>query len=123
MNVAIIMKNILLLSLLAISVNCAGQGADLWRYADLSYPLSGFSSKANVVVDYGVAISGWFRVPEMLEDSTGKAIKFKSPVDALNWMSERSWELVQSYQTEESIGLGGALKYQHFIMRRRDVAK
>ena len=117
------MKSILLFTLLVISVNCAGQAADLWRYADLNYPLSGFSSKANVVVDYGVAVSGWFRKPEMLEDSTGKAIKFKSPVDALNWMSERGWELVQSYQTEESIGVGATLKFQHFIMRRRDVAK
>lgn len=90
----------------------------VWRYADLTYPLGGFSTKARVQVDYGET-SGWFKPAEMIEDESGKAIKFKSPVDALNWMSARGWEFVQSYQTEESAGLT-KLEYMHFIMRRKE---
>lgn len=96
----------------------------VWRYADLTYPLGGFSTKARVQVDYGESSSGWFKSPEMLEGVDGKAIKFKSPVDALNWMSERGWELVQSYETTTSgSGLTTDLNYIHFIMRRMEPRK
>ena len=92
----------------------------VWRYADLTYPLGGFSSKSRVQVDFGESSSGWLRSPDMLEDVDGKAVKFKSPVDALNWMSVRGWDLVQSYQVEEDAGLGVRLRYIHYIMRREE---
>lgn len=90
----------------------------VWRYADLSYPLGGFSTKARVAVDYGET-SGWFKSVELIEDDKGKAIRFKSPVDALNWMSQKGWDLIQSYQAEENAGIT-KLQYIHFIMRRRE---
>lgn len=114
------MKSIICFFILAIAVQLSGQNADstIWRYADITYPLGGFTSKAKVDVDYGESATGWGIVSEKLEDNAGKPIKFKSPVDALNWMSERGWELVQSYKSEQDIGLGSKLEYQHFIMRR-----
>lgn len=114
------MKYTLSIFALALAVQLSAQSADtsLWRYADLTYPLGGFNSKSKVIVDFGENTYGWFKKADMLEDSTGKQIKFKSPVDALNWMSERGWELVQSYQTNEIQGLATNLYYQHFIMRR-----
>lgn len=116
------MKAVLFVLLVLCSFGVGAQSQDslVWRYADITYPLSGFTSKAKVDVDYGETTMGWFRKTDLLEDSTGKAIKFKSPVDALNWMSVRGWELIQSYKSEQDIGLGTKLEYQHFIMRRKE---
>lgn len=117
------MKTILLACLLALPLTISAQTKPdslVWRYADLTYPTSGFSSKAKVVVDYGELVTGWFRKPELIESPDGKAIKFRSPVDALNFMSTRGWELVQSYQTAEDVGLGIKVEYIHFIMRRME---
>lgn len=119
------MKVFIVVILLAFSPSLYSQSSELqvWRYADLTYPLGGFTSKSKVDVDYGESVTGWGKVPERLEDETGKQVKFKSPADALNWMSDRGWELVQSYQTDEDLGFGTKLKYLHFIMRRLDVKK
>lgn len=94
----------------------------VWRYADLTYPLGGFNTKSKVSVDFGES-SGWLKPQEQLEGADGKAVKFNSPVDALNWMSARGWELVQSYMTEEGAGLGVKLDYIHFVMRRLEPRK
>ncbi len=114
------MKPILSIFALMLAVQLSAQTADttVWRYADLTYPLSTVSSKSKVVVDFGENVNRWFKKPDMLVDSTGNAIKFKSIADALNWMSERGWELVESYQTQEDAGIGPKFMYQHFIMRR-----
>lgn len=110
-------------SVSALMGQSVGDSVMVWRYADLTYPLGGFSTKAKVQVDYGESSSGWLKAPEMLEGADGKAVKMKSPVDALNWMSERGWELLQSYQSEEDAGIGVKLKYLHFIMRRLEPRK
>ncbi len=118
------MKTYFLLLLLLLPLCAVGQVSGdtvtVWRYAELKYLLSGSSSKATAEVDYGDAVKGWFRGVELLEDERGKAIKFKSAVDALNWMSSRGWELVVSYmtKTDPALGLGSSLEYIHFMMRR-----
>ena len=116
------MKKLITLFFLVQSVFAFSQVQDslVWRYADLSYPLGGFSSKAKVTVDYGETVTGWFRKADMIDNEDGKAIKFKSPVDALNWMSVHGWELVQAYQAPETAAMS-TLVYQHFIMRRKEV--
>lgn len=116
------MKNSLFMLVLLCSVSAFGQKSDtlmVWRYADLSYALGGFTTKAKVSVDFGES-SGWFKPADMLEDKEGKAIKFNSPVDALNWMSALGWELVQSYPVKlESLGTTD----MHYIMRRLEPRK
>ena len=116
------MKKLITLLLLIQSVCVFSQEQDSlgWRYADVSYPLGGFSSKAKVTVDYGETVTGWFRKADMIDNEDGKAIKFKSPVDALNWMSVHGWELVQSYQAPDPTTAFNPLTYQHFIMRRKE---
>lgn len=112
---------------LLVPVAVVGQGDTVmtWRYAELKYMTTGASTKAAAEVDYGEAVKGWFKPVEMLEDEKGKAIKFKSPVDALNWMSARGWELVLSYhtKTDPALGLGTSLEYIHFMMRRMEPRK
>lgn len=103
---------------------CA-QGQDslkVWRYVDLNYNLGGFSSKSKVSIDAGES-SGWFKPMEMLEDEKGKAIKFNSPMDALNYMSVKGWELVLSYIEEQNSGLGATVRISHFVMKRKEIPK
>jgi hypothetical protein len=119
------MKATLLALLLAVPVSLFSQAAPdslVWRYADLTYPLGGFSSKSKVVIDYGETTQAWGKKPELLEDEAGNAIKFKSSADALNWMSVRGWDLVQSYVIDQGAGggVGSAFMYIHFIMRRKE---
>lgn len=116
----------LLIALLVSTIACCHVSAQApadstaWRYADVIYMLGEFTTKQKVEVDYGNRVKGWFRAPEMLVDENGQPIKFKTLIDALNWMGERGWELVQTYQTNESNGIATSLTYQHFILRRLD---
>lgn len=91
-------------------------GKVAYRYAELVGIIGGFSSKVKVEINFGENVTGWFRTPEMLTDpETGKAIKFNSMIDALNHMSMRGWELVQSYMTSAQ-----GITEQHFIIRRKE---
>lgn len=116
------MKYIIQFCFFFVITPCFSQVQDslVWRYADVSYSLGGFSSKSKVIVDYGETVTGWFRKPDLIENGDGKAIKFKSPVDALNWMSVNGWELIQAYQAPDPAAMS-TLIYQHFIMRRKEV--
>lgn len=66
----------------------------VWRYAAIDYSVGGFNSKSTVVVDYGESVQGFVHKSDVLKDENGNTIKFKTSVDALNWMGERGWELV-----------------------------
>ncbi|MBU3682393.1 MAG: hypothetical protein FGM16_10720 [Flavobacterium sp.] len=102
---------------------CQVQDSLVWRYANIIYPLGGFTSKAKATIDYGEENTAWFKRDQVIEDEQGKEVKFKSAIDALNFMSVRGWELVTTYQTNESHGIGTPLIYQHFIVRRREEVK
>jgi hypothetical protein len=117
------MKHIPLFVFMAFSSVAFTQTQDslVWRYASIKYTLGGFNTKSRVEVDYGDKVQGWFRKADLLEDENGKSIQFKTPVDALNWMSIRGWEMVTTYQTTESVGIGATLVYHHFILKRREV--
>lgn len=111
------MKRVLTVFCLYWSIALSAQNSVVvWQYADISYMQGGFSSKTKIDVDFGNASKFW--KTERLQDSLGNDIKFKSPVDALNWMSERGWELVQSYTNTERLDMV-EVKTQHFIVRRK----
>lgn len=57
-----------------------------------------FSSKVTVTVDFGQETSFWLGASnQYLVDDNGKAIKFNSMVDAMNYMGKRGWEFEQAY--------------------------
>lgn len=57
-----------------------------------------FSNKVTVTVDFGQETSFWFGSSnQYLVDDNGKAIKFNSMVDAMNYMGKRGWEFEQAY--------------------------
>lgn len=116
------MKKLITLFFLVQSVLVFSQVQDslVWRYADVKYMLGGFTSKTKIEVDFGEVVQGWGRPVNYLKDAAGNDMKFKSAVDALNWMSVNGWELVQAYQAPASPGVND-FTYQHFIMRRKEV--
>lgn len=57
-----------------------------------------FSNKVTVTVDFGQETSFWLGTSnQYLVDDNGKAIKFNSMVDAMNYMGKRGWEFEQAY--------------------------
>lgn len=59
------------------------------------------SSKVNVDIDFGQAVSFW--APDRrYKDENGKPISFNSMVDAINFMGTLGWEFVQAYVVTES---------------------
>lgn len=57
-----------------------------------------FSNKVTVTVDFGQETSFWLGASnQYLVDDNGKAIKFNSMVDAMNYMGKRGWEFEQAY--------------------------
>lgn len=56
------------------------------------------SNKVTVTVDFGQETSFWTGTSnQYLVDDSGKAIKFNSMVDAMNYMGKRGWEFEQAY--------------------------
>ena len=55
-----------------------------------------FSSKINVDFDFG-QVSNFWDTSKGLVDENGKSLKFNNMVDALNYLGERGWELVDRY--------------------------
>ncbi len=54
------------------------------------------SSKVNVDIDFGQAVSFW--APDRrYKDENGKPVTFNSMVDAMNFMGSLGWEFVQAY--------------------------
>ncbi len=57
-----------------------------------------FSNKVTVTVEFGQETSFWLGASnQYLVDDNGKAIKFNSMVDAMNYMGKRGWEFEQAY--------------------------
>lgn len=115
------MKNAIFFALILAAAGIRAQtDSTVWRYAELTITLGGFDSKTKAVVDFGETVSGWIRPADMIEGPDGKPIRFRSPIDALNYMSVRGWELVQAYRTTEASGLS-KVEFAHFILRRREL--
>jgi hypothetical protein len=57
-------------------------------------------TKVTVVIDYGELLSPWQN--NAVKDEMGKAKKFNSMIDALNYMGDQGWEFVQAYAVTSS---------------------
>ena len=67
-------------------------------YCELVGTAKIFSSKINVVIDYGQEQEFFqFIKDKIVDEKTGKPKVFNSMIDALNFMGEKGWEFVQAY--------------------------
>lgn len=91
------MKKCLFLVLMFISMSAIAQES-YKVFCELLGTGKLFSNKVTVTVDFGQETSFWFGSSnQYLVDDNGKAIKFNSMVDAMNYMGKRGWEFEQAY--------------------------
>jgi hypothetical protein len=78
-----------------------------------------FSNKITIDIDFGEGRS-FFRLKDtrVKDEITGKVKKFKSTVDALNYLGAQGWILVNAFPVTESGGLGGAQNVYHFFFKK-----
>lgn len=70
-----------------------------------------FSTQVTINIDYGQTKNIWR--DNRLKDETGKIQTFNSMIDALNYMGNQGWELVQAY----AITVSGQNVY-HYLLKR-----
>ncbi len=72
------------------------------QYCELVAQYRLLSRKVNIDVDYGDERK--FFKDYRLKDETGKLKKFNSVVDALNYMGQQGWKLVNAFLVSEGSG-------------------
>jgi hypothetical protein len=85
-----------------------------WRHVSISVLPRLLSNKINVEVDYGTETKFWSDT--RMKDDEGKAVKFNSVADILNFMSKQGWELITAqvyYNTNSQ-------KLWVILMRRKE---
>jgi hypothetical protein len=73
------------------------------QYCELVATARLFSSKAKINIDYGEERSIW--KDNTLNDENGKNRKFYSVVDAMNYMGQKGWTLVNAFPIFDASGL------------------
>jgi len=75
-----------------------------------------FSNKITIDIDFGEGRSLFsFKDTRIKEETSGKVKKFKSTVDALNYLGGKGWKLLNAFPVTESAGLGGNQNVYHFF--------
>ncbi|MES2558553.1 MAG: hypothetical protein V4590_02355 [Bacteroidota bacterium] len=99
------MKTLLLTLLVTFNIVSYGQ-TDTSRhyiYCELEGVTKFMSPKVTIAIDEGQAISIW-KDERLRDEVTGKIRTFNSMIEALNYMSEKGWELQQaSYMNAGSV--------------------
>lgn len=76
------------------------------------------SKKVNIEVDYGQEQMFFdLENPDAIKDESGKLKAFNSIVDALNYMSDQGWKLVDTFVITEDADSGSPTEYQ-FLMKK-----
>ena len=72
-------------------------------YCEMIGRQTGFDSEKKVAFDFGTAVPRdlWGNVADNLQlvDESGKVIKFRSMIEALNFMSDKKWNFLQAYSS------------------------
>lgn len=116
------MKTCVLLALFLFPVFSYAQSdtSKVEQYCELVAQGRLFSNKITIDIDFGEGRSFFqFKDTRVKDELTGKVRKFKSTVDALNFMGGTGWVLVNAFPVTETAGLGGGQNVYHFIFKKR----
>lgn len=91
------MKKIFILAVLALMAVGTAQAQTKKVYCEIIGVMQFMSTKVKVAIDLGESEKAWH--DHRLVDENGEKIKFSSMIEALNYMSERGWELEQAYSS------------------------
>ncbi len=110
------MKKLLFLFLLFPSFGKSqASDAKVDQYCELIAQARLFSRKVNIDIDYGDERK--FFKDYRLKDESGKLKKFNSVVDALNYMGQQGWKLVNAFLVTEGSGTSVSNVY-HYVFRK-----
>ena len=111
------MKTIIKRQLLVMVVMCCA--INVWAqqkttqynaYCEVTVRNSGMDNFINITFDFGLT-----RYPNaLIYDEKGQPIKFRSPMDAVNYLGERGWRLVTSYYSDDAKG-----QVRHYILEKK----
>ncbi|GET22255.1 hypothetical protein [Prolixibacter denitrificans] len=115
------MKKLLFTSLLFILFSLAATAQDKNKadsttkfiYCELTNTDKSVGTMTTVEADFGQR-KGGFHDSRLKDPKSGKVITFNSIIDALNYMGNQGWELVQTYQTSVDNQM-----IHHWIMKKR----
>lgn len=81
-----------------------------YAYCEVTVGSSGMMDYINISFDFG-----YTRYPNaLLYDDKGQPVKFRSPMDAVNYLGERGWHLVTSYYSNDTKG-----QVRHYILEKK----
>ena len=106
------MKKLIVLLFALVSLSCLAQDNERnYAYCQIVGTKSILSSKVTIEIDFGQARKLFADL--RLKNDAGKAIKFNSMIDALNYMGAQGWEFVQAY----AITVGNSNVY-HYLLKK-----
>lgn len=91
--------------------------ATVEQYCSLNVMPRLLSNKVNIDVDYGNPRKLFSFKDNRVKDDDGKAKKFNTAVEALNYMSSQGWKLVNAMALTE----GGNTVYRYIMKREIEV--
>lgn len=109
------MKKILLFSLLSVCCYTGFSQKDTTRieqYCDLVATPRLLSNRVTIDIDYGEKKSVW--KDNRLKDEEGRVKKFNTVVDALNYMGNNGWSLVNAFP----VSTGPNSYIYHYVFRK-----
>ena len=112
------MKRIILstLVLFPILAFCQTDTTKIDQFCELTAQGRLFSNKITIDIDFGEGRSFFsFKDSRIKDEVSGKVRKFKSTVDALNYLGAKGWRLLNAFPVSESSGLGGTQNVYHFF--------
>ena len=114
-------KIVLLLTLLIVSSISIGQTTTgtstttKYFYCELRCTWNN-ASKTKIVPDFGVEETSLFQDAKMKEAEIEKIKNFNSKIDALNYMTDKGWELVETQTPFQEIGFN----FFYLLRKKKD---
>jgi hypothetical protein len=105
------MKYLLLVGLIFLGFVSNAQTEKVEQYCEVVGMARPFSTKVNIVIDYGEAKSVW--KDNRVKNEDGSVKKFNSMIDALNFLGTDGWKLVNAFL----ISTGGQDVY-HYVFKK-----
>jgi hypothetical protein len=89
-----------------------------FAYCELVLRHAPFSGRVTVNIDYGQQTTwSWFNYERELRDGNGQPYVFNSVIDALNFMGDKGWDLVQTYTVYSTAEVSSGIL--HWVLKKR----
>ena len=100
-------------------LNAQSDTTKITQYCEMIAQGRILSTKITIDIDFGEGKNGWsLKSTKTRDEVTGKIKKFKSTVDALNYLGAKGWKLLNAFPITETSGFGGKENVLHFFFEK-----